>query len=65
MSCLLIWGRDVCFEADVINAHTQRVRLGLKIGFNLFVVSEAMLFFSFFWAYLHAALSPTISIGGV
>lgn len=65
LGCLFIWWRDISFESDVINAHTLCVRRGLSIGFKLFIVSEAMLFFSFFWAYLHAALSPTIAIGGV
>jgi hypothetical protein len=29
------------------------------------LVSEAMLFFPFFWAFFHAALSPSVMIGGI
>jgi cytochrome c oxidase subunit 3 len=33
------------------------------MGFILFIVSEVLLFFSFFWAFFHSALSPAIEIG--
>jgi len=32
---------------------------GLKLGFKLFLISEVMFFFGFFWAYFTAALAPT------
>jgi len=57
------WWRDVIREALFEGAHTQKVQKGLKLGFILFVVSEIMLFFSFFWAFFHASLSPNIEIG--
>jgi len=45
--------------------HTRAVRDGLKWGFMLFITSEIMLFFGFFWAFFHSALNPAIEIGGV
>jgi len=39
------------------------VQKGLKLGMILFIVSEVMFFFSFFWGYFHFALSPAIEIG--
>lgn len=45
--------------------HTNLVRKGFKIGFILFIVSEVMFFFGFFWGFFHSALSPTIQIGAV
>lgn len=45
--------------------HTNLVWKGFKIGFILFIVSEVMFFFGFFWAFFHSALSPTIQIGAV
>jgi heme/copper-type cytochrome/quinol oxidase subunit 3 len=45
--------------------HSTLVRRGFKIGFILFIVSEIMFFFGFFWAFFHSAVSPTIQIGGV
>lgn len=39
--------------------------MGLKIGFILFVVSEIMLFFAFFWAFFHSSINPCIEIGSI
>jgi cytochrome c oxidase subunit 3 len=39
--------------------------MGLRLGFLLFIVSEVMLFFGFFWAFFHAALCPSIEVGSV
>lgn len=33
------------------------------IGYILFLISELMLFFSFFWAFFHSSLSPSIELG--
>ena len=33
------------------------------MGIILFIVSEILFFFSFFWAYFHSSLSPAIEIG--
>jgi heme/copper-type cytochrome/quinol oxidase subunit 3 len=38
---------------------------GLKYGMLLFIVSEIMFFFSFFWAFFHYSLSPSVWTGGV
>ncbi|WP_368732207.1 cytochrome c oxidase subunit 3 [Klebsiella pneumoniae] len=43
--------------------HTTYVIRGIKIGFTLFILSEIMFFFSFFWAFFHRALAPTSEIG--
>lgn len=31
----------------------------------LFILSEVCLFFSFFWAFFHSSLAPTIDMGGI
>ena len=31
----------------------------------LFIVSEIMFFFAFFWAFFHSSLAPTIEIGAM
>lgn len=46
----ILWWRDVIREAAG-GFHTTNVQRGLSIGFLLFLLSEIMLFFSFFWAY--------------
>jgi cytochrome c oxidase subunit 3 len=58
-----LWWRDVIREATFEGMHTKRVQAGLRLGFILFIVSEVMFFFGFFWAFFHSALSPAISIG--
>lgn len=40
-------------------------KLGLRYGFILFIVSEVMFFFAFFWAFFHSSLAPTVEIGGI
>nr|NP_803499.1 cytochrome c oxidase subunit 3 [Harpochytrium sp. JEL105]AAO64944.1 cytochrome c oxidase subunit 3 [Harpochytrium sp. JEL105] len=58
------WFRDVTREG-ISGKHTTKVQSGLMLGVLLFLVSELMLFFSFFWAYFHSSLSPDIALGGV
>lgn len=65
LSVFSFWSRDVVREATFLGKHTSRVVSGLKTGFLLFIVSELFLFVSFFWAFLHAALSPAIEIGAL
>lgn len=59
------WWRDIVREATYEGQHTKAVQRGLKIGMLLFIVSELMLFVSFFWAFFHSALSPVPEIGSV
>lgn len=58
------WCSDVFYESE-LGYHTDEVIRGFRIGFILFIVSETMLFFSFFWAFFHSSMSPSIFIGGV
>lgn len=49
---------------DSINGFlTAKVRTNLRLGFILFVLSEVMLFFGFFWAFFHVAVTPSIACG--
>lgn len=58
----ILWWRDVVREAAG-GFHTTVVQRGLLIGFLLFLLSEIMLFFSFFWAFFNSSLSPGVEIG--
>lgn len=60
-----LWWRDIIREATFRGYHTLKVAKGLRLGVVLFIVSEVMFFFSFFWAFLHSSLSPSIEIGGI
>lgn len=58
------WWHDVIKESFT-EVHTHEVRTGFRYGMALFILSEVMFFFAFFWAYFNAALFPSEVIGGV
>jgi len=58
------WWRDVVRESVVFGDHTPVVKLGLRYGMILFIASEVMFFFAWFWAFFNSALFPLdVSIG--
>jgi cytochrome c oxidase subunit 3 len=63
LSIMVLWFKDVVFEATYLGHHTSQVQSGLSLGFILFVLSEVMVFLSVFWAFFHSALAPTVEIG--
>ena len=62
---MFVWWRDVVREATYQGHHTLPVQVGLRYGMLLFIVSEIMFFFGFFWAFFHSSVSPSIWIGAV
>lgn len=62
---MVLWWRDVIREASFLGCHTSLVQRGLKAGVLLFILSEVCLFFSFFWAFFHSSLAPTVELGAV
>jgi len=60
-----LWLRDVIREGTFEGMHTKIVQKNLKFGFALFIVSEIMFFFGFFFAFFYCSLSPTVEIGCV
>ncbi len=60
---ILQWWRDVIRESAFQGHHTTAVYKGLCIGIILFIVSEVLFFFAFFWAYFHRSLAPTLELG--
>lgn len=65
ISSMSVWWRDVVREATFEGRHTLVVQKGLRLGMFLFIVSEVMFFFGFFWAFFHSALAPTIELGAI
>ncbi len=51
------WWREVVIEANT-GDHTPVVRIGLRYGFILFIISELMFFVAWFWGYFSGALYP-------
>jgi cytochrome c oxidase subunit 3 len=62
---MYVWWRDVVREATYEGHHTSFVQLGLRYGMILFIVSEVMFFFAFFWAFFHSSLAPNVELGGM
>lgn len=62
---LFKWFSNIIIESTFEGNHTRKVRSGIRHGFLLFILSEIMFFFSFFWAFFHCSLSPAIGIGCV
>jgi heme/copper-type cytochrome/quinol oxidase subunit 3 len=48
---MFFWWDDVIREGTYEGRHTLVVQNGLKAGMLLFIVSEIMFFFAFFWAF--------------
>nr|YP_009236441.1 cytochrome c oxidase subunit III [Muscina levida]AMH85739.1 cytochrome c oxidase subunit III [Muscina levida] len=57
------WWRDVSRESTFQGLHTLMVIKGLRWGMILFILSEILFFVSFFWAFFHSSLSPSIELG--
>lgn len=57
------WWRDISREGTFQGLHTYPVTIGLRWGIILFIVSEVFFFVSFFWAFFHSSLSPTVELG--
>jgi len=60
---MIQWWRDVIREATYQGFHTQKVGKGLRWGMILFIASEVLFFFAFFWGYFHRSLAPTPELG--
>lgn len=63
--CAYLWFKDVVREGTFEGQHTNKVQNNLRLGMILFILSEVMFFFSFFWTFFHSSLSPAIQIGSV
>jgi len=51
LAIMFFWWRDVIREGTFEGQHTLKVQKGLKMGMILFITSEVMFFFAFFWAF--------------
>lgn len=60
---IIQWWRDITREGTYQGLHTAKVIIGLQWGIILFITSEVLFFFSFFWAFFHRSLSPTVELG--
>jgi len=61
---MYVWWKDVIHEGLKGGFHTTIVRHGLRIGMALFILSEVMFFFGFFWSFFKSALIPMLEFSG-
>nr|QCX29669.1 cytochrome c oxidase subunit III [Blattisocius keegani] len=62
---ILFWTRDIFRESTFQGHHTKNVSLLMKTSMLVFISSELMFFFSFFWAYFYNSLNPSYEIGNM
>jgi len=60
---MFTWWSDVVQESHV-GDHTPVVRIGLRYGFILFIMSEVMFFFAWFWSFFKHAMYPMETYAG-
>nr|YP_009266382.1 cytochrome c oxidase subunit III [Liposcelis keleri]ANJ70938.1 cytochrome c oxidase subunit III [Liposcelis sculptilimacula] len=68
LMCFMIfflWSRDVVRESLLQGNHTYKVISSIKFGMILFILSEVMFFFSFFWTFFHSSLNPSNEVGNM
>lgn len=51
------WWGTLCLE---VRHHSSHIKMDMYMGFYLFLFSETMLFWRFFWAFFHNHLSPDL-----
>jgi heme/copper-type cytochrome/quinol oxidase subunit 3 len=57
--CIYLWWRELLEEIERGEGSLQLLD-SLKLGFSLFIFREIILLVTFFWTFLHFALSPSI-----
>ena len=60
---MYVWWAEVVVEGNT-GDHTPIVKIGLRYGVILFITSEVMFFFAWFWAFFRASLFPIEGYAG-
>jgi len=62
---IFFWYQDIIREATFEDAHKSLVKKSLSLAVILFIISEIMFFFAFFWGFFHSSISPVYNIGAI
>jgi len=62
---MAFWWRDIIRENTFEGNQTSKVEAGMRMGMLLFITSEVMFFFAFFWAFFFSSINPDLAIGSV
>lgn len=60
---IIQWWRDIIRETTFQGNHSFKVANGIRWGIILFITSEVFFFVSFFWAFFHSSLAPSVELG--
>jgi cytochrome c oxidase subunit 3 len=63
LAVMFFWWKDIIFETVKEKVHNPVTEVGMRFGMSLFIASEVMFFFAFFWAFFNGAFFPTEAIG--
>jgi len=59
----ILWWRDIIRERTFQGNHNFYIINLIKFRIILFIISEILLFISFFWNFMHNSLAPSIELG--
>ena len=62
---MICWWQDIIREATFEEVHNFIIKKSLRLAIILFIISEIMFFFAFFWGFFHSSISPVYNIGAV
>nr|QXV86734.1 cytochrome c oxidase subunit III [Bisetocreagris titanium] len=57
------WWKNIIIESTFLGCHTMKVTYSMKWGMITFIISEVLLFISFFWAFFYNSFIPMTTIG--
>jgi len=58
-----LWTQDLGRESNYVGKHSLSSQVRFKAGMLLFIFSEVIFFFRFFWTFLHFSLNPLGEVG--
>ncbi len=63
VSAAFLWWNSVSLERTYQGLHTYPVQNGIRWGIILFITSEVLFFFSFFWAFFFVGINSRVWLG--
>lgn len=63
VTCMYLWFNNLILESTYLGLYTHHVRSAILKGFCVFVATEVMLFFSFFWINYSTFIDSSATIG--
>ena len=59
------WMEEIKIESNYQGEHNKQVEKGIKIGLNLVIISEVIIFISLIYSYLYNNLISSVEIGNI